>query len=114
MADTTEKKQDGKKDRRVGIHYINNNDSRSTTFSKRKRGLFKKANEIETLTGCEVIVIIASPKGHVFTYASQTLAPVIINPAFTELVTANLTKGSVQMQAGNTNTGDNNKEENKT
>lgn len=50
---------------------------RQVTFSKRKGGLLKKAYELSTLTGSQVLLVIASDTGHVYTFATDRLQPLI-------------------------------------
>ena len=66
--------------RKIEIEYIPNKNRRHITFSKRKGGLMKKAYELTTLTGTEMIVLIASETGHVYTFATPKLQPIITNP----------------------------------
>ncbi|KAI9627762.1 hypothetical protein H4Q26_017199 [Puccinia striiformis f. sp. tritici PST-130] len=61
--------------RQIKIEYIQDKSRRNITFGKRKNGIFKKAQEISTLTGCEVLLIVA-PKDqdlNAFTYATRKL-----------------------------------------
>ncbi|WUR03227.1 serum response factor-like protein [Vairimorpha necatrix] len=60
------------------IKYIEEKNRRNVTFSKRKKGIMKKAYEISTLTGSDVLLIVSSESGHVFTYASERLKPFLI------------------------------------
>ncbi|CAN1223818.1 Agamous-like MADS-box protein AGL62 [Linum perenne] len=40
-----------------------------TTFSKRRSGIYKKASELATLTGCEIGFLVFSPSGKAFSFA---------------------------------------------
>jgi len=69
--------------RQIKIEYIQDKSRRNITFGKRKNGIFKKAQEIATLTGCEVMLIVA-PKDtepQAYTYATTRLTPLIQEPA---------------------------------
>ncbi|PLW42705.1 hypothetical protein PCANC_07920 [Puccinia coronata f. sp. avenae] len=69
--------------RQIKIEYIQDKSRRNITFGKRKNGIFKKAQEISILTGCEVMLIVA-PKDsepQAFTYATTKLKPLISEPA---------------------------------
>lgn len=55
---------------RVELKRIENKISRQVTFSKRRSGLLKKANEISVLCDADVALIIFSTKGKLFEYAS--------------------------------------------
>lgn len=57
---------------RVELRRIENKISRQVTFSKRRNGLFKKANEISVLCDAQVALIIFSTKGKLFEYSSDS------------------------------------------
>src|SRR3989338_5046475 len=56
--------------RRIPIQFITDRNRRQITFSKRKAGIMKKAFELSILTGTEVLLLITSETGHVYTFAS--------------------------------------------
>ena len=49
---------------------IENATSRQVTFSKRRNGLLKKAFELSVLCDAEVAIIIFSPRGKLYEFAS--------------------------------------------
>lgn len=53
--------------RRIEIKKLEDKTKRHVTFSKRKKGLFKKAKELSTLCGAEVGVLTLSKSGKLFT-----------------------------------------------
>uniref|UniRef100_A0A7N0T1M0 Uncharacterized protein n=1 Tax=Kalanchoe fedtschenkoi TaxID=63787 RepID=A0A7N0T1M0_KALFE len=57
---------------RVQMKRIENKINRQVTFSKRRTGLLKKANEISVLCDAEVALIIFSTKGKLFDYATDS------------------------------------------
>ncbi|KAK4563822.1 hypothetical protein RGQ29_006076 [Quercus rubra] len=57
--------------RRIQIKKIDNTTARLVTFSKRRRGLFKKACELSTLCDAEIGLMVFSAKGKLFEYASS-------------------------------------------
>lgn len=57
---------------RIEIKRIENNTSRQVTFCKRRNGLLKKAHEISVLCDAEVAVIVFSPKGKLYEYATDS------------------------------------------
>ncbi|KAJ8751768.1 hypothetical protein K2173_025949 [Erythroxylum novogranatense] len=57
---------------RVQLKRIENKISRQVTFSKRRTGLLKKANEISILCDAEVGLIVFSSKGKLFEYSSDS------------------------------------------
>ena len=59
------------------MEFIENKIRRYTTFSKRKTGIMKKAYELSTLTGTQVMLLVASETGHVYTFATDKLQPMI-------------------------------------
>ncbi|KAI6190170.1 Serum response factor [Aphelenchoides bicaudatus] len=62
---------------KIKMEYIGNKLRRYTTFSKRKTGIMKKAHELSTLTGTQVMLIVASETGHVYAFATNKLKPLI-------------------------------------
>ncbi|KAG2317561.1 hypothetical protein Bca52824_020683 [Brassica carinata] len=64
---------------------MKNENNLQVTFSKRKSGLFKKASELCTLCGAEILVIVFSPGRKVFSFGHPNVDVVIdrfleINP----------------------------------
>ncbi|GMN32412.1 hypothetical protein TIFTF001_003663 [Ficus carica] len=51
---------------------IENAASRQVTFSKRRNGLLKKAFELSVLCDAEVALVIFSPRGKLYEFASST------------------------------------------
>jgi hypothetical protein len=62
---------------KIKMEYIGNKLRRYTTFSKRKTGIMKKAHELSTLTGTQVMLLVASETGHVYAFATNKLKPLI-------------------------------------
>ncbi|RXH92656.1 hypothetical protein DVH24_033552 [Malus domestica] len=56
---------------KIKIRRIDYLPARQVTFSKRRRGIFKKAEELSILCECEVGVIIFSQTGKLFDYSSS-------------------------------------------
>ncbi|KAK4738712.1 hypothetical protein R3W88_002409 [Solanum pinnatisectum] len=56
---------------------IENATSRQVTFSKRRNGLLKKAFELSVLCDAEVGLIIFSPRGKLYEFASSSIPEVI-------------------------------------
>ncbi|XP_071920409.1 MADS-box protein SOC1-like [Coffea arabica] len=59
------------------IKRIENSTSRQVTFSKRRKGLLKKAFELSVLCDAEVALIIFSPSGKLFEFSSSSAASTI-------------------------------------
>ncbi|CAI0419868.1 unnamed protein product [Linum tenue] len=56
---------------KIQIKKIDNATARQVTFSKRRRGLFKKAQELSVLCDADVALIIFSSTGKLFHYSSS-------------------------------------------
>lgn len=79
----------GKKTRgrvKIKMEFIENKLRRYTTFSKRKTGIMKKAYELSTLTGTQVMLLVASETGHVYTFATRKLQPMITSDSGKALI----------------------------
>eukprot|EP01080_Neovahlkampfia_damariscottae_P006905 gene6905-11067_t len=63
--------------RKIKIEYIKDKSKRHITFSKRKGGIMKKVYELSTLTGTQALLLVASETGHVYTFATPKLQPLI-------------------------------------
>lgn len=74
---------DGDKDskragrRKIKIEYIQDKSRRHITFSKRKAGIMKKAYELSTLTGTQVLLLVVSETGLVYTFTTPKLQPLV-------------------------------------
>ncbi|KAF4381140.1 hypothetical protein F8388_012062 [Cannabis sativa] len=56
---------------KIEIKKIENITARQVTFSKRRRGLFKKALELSTLCDAEIALIVFSTTGKLYHYATS-------------------------------------------
>ena len=74
--------------RKIKIEYIEDKSRRHITFSKRKAGIMKKAYELSTLTGTQVLLLVASETGHVYTFATPKLQPMITQPEGKNMIQA--------------------------
>ncbi|TPX31083.1 hypothetical protein SmJEL517_g05524 [Synchytrium microbalum] len=74
--------------RKIKIEFIEDKSRRHITFSKRKAGIMKKAYELSTLTGTQVLLLVASETGHVYTFATPKLQPLITQPTGKNLIQA--------------------------
>ncbi|KAM3742442.1 hypothetical protein ACB098_07G070600 [Castanea mollissima] len=63
--------------KKIQIKKIDNTTARQVTFSKRRRGLFKKAYELSTLCDAEIALMVFSATGKLFDYASSSMQQVI-------------------------------------
>ncbi|KAF8377365.1 hypothetical protein HHK36_030742 [Tetracentron sinense] len=65
---------------KIQIKKIDNTTARQVTFSKRRRGILKKAEELSILCDAEVALIIFSATGKLFQYSSsRSVASHLVN-----------------------------------
>ncbi|KAJ4714546.1 MADS-box protein like [Melia azedarach] len=62
---------------KIQIRKIDNATARQVTFSKRRRGLFKKAEELSVLCDADVALIIFSSTGKLFEYSSSSMKEIL-------------------------------------
>jgi hypothetical protein len=72
---------------KVELKKIENPTNRQVTFSKRRMGLFKKANELAILCDAQIGVIIFSGSGRMYEYSSPPwrcvkVFPISYHPSF--------------------------------
>lgn len=58
---------------KIQIKKIDNTTARQVTFSKRRRGIFKKAEELSVLCDADVALIIFSSTGKLFQYSNSSM-----------------------------------------
>ncbi|EHA8588386.1 MADS-box protein JOINTLESS [Cocos nucifera] len=62
---------------KIQIRKIDNVTARQVTFSKRRRGLFKKAEELAILCDADVALIIFSSTGRLFEFSSSSMKEIL-------------------------------------
>lgn len=62
---------------KIQIKKIDNSTARQVSFSKRRRGLFKKAEELSVLCDADVALIIFSSTGKLFEYSSSSMKQIL-------------------------------------
>ncbi|XP_042492701.1 MADS-box transcription factor 51-like [Macadamia integrifolia] len=72
-----QERKKGKGRQKIELKMIESKENRHVTFSKRRSGIFKKANEITVMCGAEIAVVVFSPAGQVFSYGSPSVTSVI-------------------------------------
>ncbi|TDL17245.1 SRF-TF-domain-containing protein, partial [Rickenella mellea] len=82
---TTDKKAGRRK---IKIEFIQDKSRRHITFSKRKAGIMKKAYELSTLTGTQVLLLVVSETGLVYTFTTAKLQPLVTQPEGKNLIQA--------------------------
>ncbi|KAG5226594.1 MADS-box protein [Salix suchowensis] len=63
--------------RKIQIKKIDNTTARQVTFSKRRRGLFKKACELSILCDAEIALMVFSATGKFFEFSNSSIGQVI-------------------------------------
>ncbi|KAF8158906.1 SRF-type transcription factor (DNA-binding and dimerization domain)-domain-containing protein [Mycena galopus ATCC 62051] len=88
--DDDEKPKSGQKQgrRKIKIEFIQDKSRRHITFSKRKAGIMKKAYELSTLTGTQVLLLVVSETGLVYTFTTAKLQPLVTQPEGKNLIQA--------------------------
>ncbi|XP_073029291.1 MADS-box protein AGL24-like [Primulina eburnea] len=62
---------------KIQINKIDNLTARQVTFSKRRKGLFKKAQELSVLCDAEIALIVFSATGKLFDFSSTSMMQLI-------------------------------------
>ncbi|KAL2992972.1 hypothetical protein AAZX31_10G080800 [Glycine max] len=62
---------------KIEMKKMRNESNLRVTFSKRRTGVFKKASELATLCGVDVVVIMFSPGNRVFSFGSPSVDSVV-------------------------------------
>ncbi|OIW10613.1 hypothetical protein TanjilG_15985 [Lupinus angustifolius] len=62
---------------KIQIKKIDNITARQVTFSKRRKGLFKKAKELSVLCDADIALIIFSSTGKLFEYSSSSMKEIL-------------------------------------
>jgi hypothetical protein len=90
---------------KIKMEFIENKIRRYTTFSKRKTGIMKKAYELSILTGTQVMLLVASETGHVYTFATEKLRPIITDEVGKNLIQSCLSSNQDDDQTSGANSG---------
>ncbi|XWS23984.1 hypothetical protein CRYUN_Cryun28dG0062200 [Craigia yunnanensis] len=88
---------------KIKIKKIDNVTSRQVTFSKRRRGLFKKAEELSVLCDAEVALIIFSATGKLFEFASSSVTDILERYNLHSSNLNKLDQPSLELQLENSN-----------
>lgn len=72
--------------RKIPIKYIENRTRRQVTFAKRRHGIMKKAYELSVLTGSNILLLILSNNGLIYTFTTPKLEPIIRENEGKELI----------------------------
>ncbi|KAI9304834.1 hypothetical protein BJ944DRAFT_230937 [Cunninghamella echinulata] len=85
-SDTDSKPEKRSGRRKIKIEYIEDKSRRHITFSKRKAGIMKKAYELSTLTGTQILLLVVSETGLVYTFTTAKLQPLVTKPEGKNLI----------------------------
>nr|QBL95830.1 putative transcription factor RLM1 [[Candida] oleophila] len=77
-----------KERRKIEIKFIQDKSRRHITFSKRKAGIMKKAFELSVLTGTQVLLLVVSETGLVYTFTTPKLQPLVTKSEGKNLIQA--------------------------
>ncbi|CAA3032334.1 MADS-box SVP-like, partial [Olea europaea subsp. europaea] len=86
---------------KIQIKKIDNLTARQVTFSKRRRGVCKKAQELSTLCDAEVALIVFSATGKLFHYSSSSMMQLIERHRRQSENSDKLGQPSLQLQENN-------------
>ncbi|KAK4356270.1 hypothetical protein RND71_025241 [Anisodus tanguticus] len=62
---------------KIEMKLVESKDARYVTFSKRKKSLFKKVDELSILVGADVGVILSSPSEKMYSHGSTSIEKII-------------------------------------
>ncbi|KAL3741530.1 hypothetical protein ACJRO7_017057 [Eucalyptus globulus] len=63
--------------RKIEIELVTDSCTRQVTFSKRRTGLFKKANELAILCAIQIAIIVFSPGGKPFSFGHPNVESIV-------------------------------------
>lgn len=86
--DDEDDRKSGRERRKIEIRFIQDKSRRHITFSKRKAGIMKKAYELSVLTGTQVLLLVVSETGLVYTFTTPKLQPLVTKPEGKNLIQA--------------------------
>ncbi|ROT37545.1 SRF-TF-domain-containing protein [Sodiomyces alkalinus F11] len=86
--DDDDEEKGGRERRKIEIKFINDKSRRHITFSKRKAGIMKKAYELSVLTGTQVLLLVVSETGLVYTFTTPKLQPLVTKAEGKNLIQA--------------------------
>jgi pheromone receptor transcription factor len=99
--DDDDDEKGGRERRKIEIKFISDKSRRHITFSKRKAGIMKKAYELSVLTGTQVLLLVVSETGLVYTFTTPKLQPLVTKAEGKNLIQACL--NAPEPPAGNEN-----------
>ncbi|KAF6152848.1 hypothetical protein GIB67_025866 [Kingdonia uniflora] len=88
---------------KIQIKKIDNTNARQVTFSKRRKGLIKKAEELSILCEAKVALIIFSATGKLFEYSSSSMKEILERQNLHSKNLQKLVQPSLELQLENSN-----------
>ncbi|KAI7886339.1 hypothetical protein K492DRAFT_187782 [Lichtheimia hyalospora FSU 10163] len=70
------------------IEYIEDENQRAITFSKCKMEIMNKAYELSTMTGTQVLLVVESEAGFIYSFTTPKLRPIVTEPKGKNLIQA--------------------------
>ncbi|KAL8968174.1 MAG: hypothetical protein Q9183_002587 [Haloplaca sp. 2 TL-2023] len=86
--DDDDEEKGNRERRKIDIKFIQDKSRRHITFSKRKAGIMKKAYELSVLTGTQVLLLVVSETGLVYTFTTPKLQPLVTKAEGKNLIQA--------------------------
>nr|AFK36521.1 unknown [Lotus japonicus] len=83
---------------KIQIKKIDNATARQVTFSKRRRGLFKKAEELSVLCDADVALVVFSSTGKLFEYSNLSMKEILERHHLHSKNLAKLEQPSLELQ----------------
>lgn len=74
--------------RKIQIEYVPEIGNSQLKFCKKKAHLMKRTHELTILTWAQVLLLVASSTGHVYTFATPNFEPIITLPEGKSLITS--------------------------
>ncbi|PLW10267.1 hypothetical protein PCASD_21204 [Puccinia coronata f. sp. avenae] len=96
--DVTSERKKNPGRRKIDIEYIQDKSKRHITFSKRKAGIMKKAYELATLTGTQLLLLVVSETGIVYTFTTPNLQPIVSDDPGKSLISSCLNDGQAEIR----------------
>ncbi|XP_047096104.1 agamous-like MADS-box protein AGL28 [Lolium rigidum] len=66
-----------RRERRLGVMYIDNDKDRDVTFFKRRGGLYKGAADLSVLTGAKVAIVLEKDNGKMHSFGAPSTKPIV-------------------------------------
>ncbi|CAN1762549.1 Agamous-like MADS-box protein AGL62 [Linum perenne] len=73
--------------KKIQMSKIDKDSDKMITFSEQRSGIYKKANELVTLTGCEIGFLVFSPAGKAFSF---------VHPSFDSIAMQSMAHGMLE------------------